>query len=273
MDTDAPRRGAPGRRPTVAVFYLARGQGERHLDDFATFIASYRMYPAGYEHRLYIVFKGFADDAARKRGEEVFAGVEFDAIETDDSRFDLGAYADATDRVEEDVVCFFNTFSEILSPFWLAKLMRNLDSPGVGMVSATGSCESLAYINRLFPPFPNPHLRSNAFAMRRRDALSSFSQFQIADKLDCFFIESGPDSLTRQMFGRGLTCLIVGADGRGFDPGRWPMSGTSRQGTQHNLLVADNFTRQFDAAAASFRRECEARSWGRSTPPEIVDAC
>lgn len=273
MSTDTPRRGDPGGGPTVAVFYLARGQGEGYRDDFATFLASYRAYPAGHVHRLYIVFKGFADNAARRDGERAFDGIDFVAIDTDDRRFDLGAYADATRQVSEDVVCFLNTFSEILSPYWLAKLVRNLDSPGVGMVSATGSYESLAYINRLFPPFPNPHLRSNAFAMRRGDALAMFAQFEIEDKLDCFFIESGPDSLTRQMFGRGLTCLIVGADGRGFDPDRWPTSGTSRQGTQHNLLVADNFTRQFDAAAAPFRRECEARSWGCSVPPEIVELC
>ncbi len=98
---------------------------------------------------------------------EIFDGLPFEAIETDDLSFDLGAYADALRSVGEDHICFLNTNSEINAPFWLAKLLRNLDTPGVGMVGATGSFESLHYINRLFPAYPNPHLRTNAFAMRR----------------------------------------------------------------------------------------------------------
>lgn len=257
---------------TAAVLYLARGYDADHADRFRRFAASYRAHPAGHDHTLYVIFKGFADARQRAAAEEAFAGLPFTAIDTDDLSFDLGAYADALRSVREDRVCFLNTNAELNAPNWLAKLLRNLDSPGVGMVGATGSFESLRYINRLFPDFPNPHLRTNAFAMRRAHALDLLASYAIATKLDAFFAESGPDGLTRRVMALGLTCLIVGADGRGYPPPAWPDSETSRQGNQGNLLVHDNYTRGFEAVDARARTELTFASWGRAIPATLVEA-
>lgn len=257
---------------TAAVIYLARGYHADHLERFRSFVTSYGAYPAGYQHKLYVVFKGFADAAQRAAAERVFDGLPFEAIDTDDLSFDLGAYADALRSVGEDYVCFLNTNAELNAPSWLAKLLRNLEVPGVGMVGATGSFESLRYINRLFPEYPNPHLRTNAFAMRREHALALLGSYAIATKLDAFFAESGPDGLTRRVFALGLTCLIVGGDGRGYAPPLWPSSETSRQGGQANLLVHDNYTRAYEALGARARTEVTFASWGRSIPATVIEA-
>lgn len=256
---------------TAAVIYLARGFEADHVERFQRFAQSYRTQPAGYDHKLYVIFKGFAGAHDRATAEAVFDGLPFEAIDTDDLSFDLGAYADALRTVNEDYVCFLNTNSEINAPFWLAKLLRNLDTPGVGMVGATGSFESLRYINRLFPEYPNPHLRTNAFAVRREHARELLGSYAIRTKLDAFFTESGPDGLTRQILSLGLTCLIVGSDGRGYAPPLWPSSETSRQGTQSNLLVHDNYTRGFEEMNARERDEVAFASWGRALPATVVE--
>lgn len=257
---------------TAAVIYLARGYDADHTVRFRRFVASYRAHPAGHDHKFYVIFKGFAGAAQRVAAAEIFDGLPFEAIETDDLSFDLGAYADALRSVGEDHICFLNTNSEINAPFWLAKLLRNLDTPGVGMVGATGSFESLHYINRLFPAYPNPHLRTNAFAMRREHAQALLATYAITTKLDAFFAESGPDGLTRRVFALGLTCLIVGADGRGYAPPLWPDSETSRQGQQANLLVHDNYTRGFETKGPRERAELTSASWGRAIPVSVVEA-
>jgi hypothetical protein len=46
-------------------------------------------------------------------------------------------------------VCFFNTFSEILSDNWLRKMAEHYRRPGVGAVGFTGSYESLDTSNSL----------------------------------------------------------------------------------------------------------------------------
>ena len=257
---------------SVAVAYLARGQGDDYLEHFKRFRDAYGSNPAGIDHKLYIIFKGFESQAARKRAEEIFAGIEFASVETDDLRFDIGAYADSLASISEEFVCFLNTYSEILSQYWLQKLILNLLSPGVGMVGATGSYESLSTINRGFPGFPNPHLRTNAFAMRCADARAILDSYNIGNKLDTFFIESGEDSVTRKIMALGMTCLIVGADGRGFIPPQWLQSGTCRLGLQENLLISDNYTRDYITSNSAEQMILAAESWGTAMPPAVIEA-
>ncbi len=252
------------------MVYLARGYDADHQARFRAFAASYRAHPAGCGHRLYVIFKGFPDAASRVAAARSFDGLAFTAIDTDDLRFDIGAYIDALPSLSEEVVCFLNTNAEIASPHWLAKLARNLVQPGVGMVSATGSYESLHYINPTFPAFPNPHLRSNAFAMRRDRAAEILGSYTIAGKLDTFQIESGADGLTRRVLAQGLTCLIVGADGRGYPPQHWAESETFRQGEQANLLVHDNQTRAFARMNAAERSVLIAKTWAVAREPSIL---
>ncbi|MCJ2073095.1 hypothetical protein MKK75_30640 [Methylobacterium sp. J-030] len=256
---------------SVAVAYLARGVNSDYIERFQQFAQSYRAHSAGMEHTLYVIFKGFSDESTRTSAEMTFDGLSFKAIDTDDTSFDLGAYADALHTITEEVVCFLNTNTEIASPNWVRKLVSNLCQPGVGMVGATGSYESLSHINRLFPAFPNPHLRSNAFALRRIHASEILGSYNFKDKLDAFFAESGPNGLTRRMLQMGLTCLIVGADGRGYTPQQWTESDSFRQGDQANLLIRDNQTRAYMEAGPVERMFMAVRTWGAAYAPRVVE--
>ena len=156
-----------------------------------------------------------------------------------------------------------NSSSEILSPHWLYKLAANLSIPDVGMVGATASYESLAFLNRAFPKFPNIHIRTNAFMIARALFCNLTKGVAIADKMDAHLLESGPDSLSQQVLSMGKEILVVGRNGRGYSPPLWPTSGTFRLGNQENLLISDNRTRQFSSTSPGEKEFTVHRTWGR----------
>ena len=68
--------------------------------------------------------------------------------------------------------------------------------------------------------------------------------------------------MTRKMFHRGLSVLVVGRNGRGYMPNWWVDSRTFRLREQSNLLVHDNVTRAFDEMPFPEKQEFARRSWG-----------
>ncbi len=117
---------------------------------------------------------------------------------------------------------------------------------------------------RLYDPFPNHHIRTNGF-MLRREAFLSLRWPTIRTKVEALAFESGRDGLTRQIEARGKRVLVVGRDREGYDPRDWWRSNTYRAGDQRNLLVDDNRTRQFgefEALDASTKERIFINTWG-----------
>ncbi len=119
---------------------------------------------------------------------------------------------------------------------------------------------------RYFPPFPNYHVRTNAF-MASRETLAGVRIGPVLFKLSAFMFESGRDSLTNQIVRLGLRPLMVGGDGVGYEKENWHRSNTFRQGRQENLLVADNQTDLYAAADAGGRAELSRLAWGEHARP------
>jgi hypothetical protein len=247
---------------SIALAYLARGADENHAQKFRNFVLSYKAFRPGIQHKLFIIFKGFVDSRHLSEGMEVFSSLEFTPVHTDDLSFDIGAYLATAKQIDAERICFLNTSTEIASHNWLAKLSNNLDVKNVGLVGATGSFESLSPIDQQIPPFPNIHIRSNAFMIERNHLIDILSRYAIRTKRDAYYVESGPASITRLTLRLGLSALIVGRDGRGYHPESWPRSWTFRQGDQSNLLVKDNVTRVFEQSTWTERRELSMKTWG-----------
>ena len=246
----------------TAVCYLVRGMDDRWKDALHKFLASYKRFPPGMAHNLYVIFKGFPNEDELSFAKAAFETVEYTQISSADDQFDIGAYREAALKITERKICFLNGNSELLSERWLSKLAANLALPGVGIVGATGSYESLRDIAPQFPRFPNIHVRSNAF-MTERELFCTISQnWTFKEKLDAYRFESGDRSLTRQILARGLRALVVGRNCRGYSPRWWPKSGTFRQGSQDNLLVADNQTREFASLRWFDKSAVATKTWG-----------
>jgi hypothetical protein len=122
---------------------------------------------------------------------------------------------------------------------------------------------------RDYPPFPNPHLRTNAFIISR-DKMLRLHGAKVFSKHAAVRFESGGDSMTRQLLRMGKQVLIVGRDGRAYPPELWPTSRTFRLDDQSNLLVADNQTDAFERADDATRRMLATYAWGDSTTEVAV---
>lgn len=133
---------------SIAVIYLARS-AEGSILDVAKFFASYQKYPAGIPHSLYVIRKGFGERTGAEKGIEVITepfGPTF--FDVPDDGFDINAYLEISHHIDEDYVCFFNTFSEILAPNWLKFLSEQVIRPNVGIAGCTASYESLITSHR-----------------------------------------------------------------------------------------------------------------------------
>jgi len=256
--------------PTIAVAYLARGADKDSLLSFERFLRSYIHNLSGVPHSLYVIFKGFENDVDLEKARALFSSVTFTPVFLDDVSLDIGAYIEWANMIEEDLICVFNTASEILAPDWLLKLTVNLLLPNVGLVGATASYESLNDYNSAFKAFPNIHIRSTAFMIDRSLFCNITQGFEVSTKIDAFHFESGPESLTRQVLAKGKKILLVGRNGRGYSPAFWPVSETFRQGIQNNLLIADNQTRNYLALAWNEKREFVIRTWGEYLSGKIL---
>jgi hypothetical protein len=119
---------------------------------------------------------------------------------------------------------------------------------------------------RDFPLFPNHHLRTNAF-MGARETLLQIRVEPMRLKVSAYKFESGRDGLTNQVRRLGLRVLVVGRDGKGYDPEHWHLSNTFWQGCEENLLVGDNQT-EFYLGADSATRALRSRyAWGELARP------
>jgi hypothetical protein len=336
-------------RCAIGVVFLARWLDG--ITAFKRFADSYRRNPAGCDHELIIIYKGFEQRSQLEQARAAFHGLPHFGIEVDDSGFDIGAYLKVSQRVDHQYLLFLNTHSEICAPGWLASFATQVKRENVGVAGATGSYESiydsvlfmlrvilvshdaeaedakaLAYyfdfllgqyrpdwygggarsrdifdrliapLKRLgrrplyrfkgtsliwpgaqrlnirqFPKFPNPHIRSNGFIIRR-DRMLEFAPIRMHSKVDASRYESGKSSLTARLRRVGFSAVVVGRDGHAYDVTDWPKSGTFRLGQQANLLIGDNHTRSFSDMSDGARQAHARMTWGdylESTPEDF----
>jgi glycosyltransferase involved in cell wall biosynthesis len=128
----------------TAVVYLARYSPS--YVGINEFLNSYEEFPAGTTHTLYILAKGFPDAGSIQILRNMLSERELNSeiIEIEDSvGYDLQAYMVAAKNIEENEICFINTFSVLKATNWLLKLKGAYEQNNVGMVGGTGSFESI----------------------------------------------------------------------------------------------------------------------------------
>jgi hypothetical protein len=273
----------------IGIFYLVAWSGERKLAplDFARrFAESYARFSAGVNHRLILILSRNQNEVQIAELDSLFGGTAPSVFPVSGIDYDIGMYRSALAATNFELYCFLNSYSVILAPGWLKSLSDCALNPRVGLVGATASYQSIFSdaVTKLsprrqslgqlssgvsvavkcvahFPPFPNPHIRTNAF-MIRKDVFQRICWPRNPSRMETFRFESGRRSLTRQVLKMGLDAMIVGCDGRPYSVSEWPSSGTFRQNEQDNVLVADNHTIDYDSASSERRRQLAAAAWG-----------
>jgi hypothetical protein len=286
--------------PELCVVHLARHANG--WEPFDRFMRSYEEHPAGIDHDLVVAVKGLPGSDPPREYVERVAPSGGRVLPLGDTGFDVGSYWATARALPYASYCFLNSFSVVLDDDWLAKMARHhgpsvglVGASGSWESHLTGAgaplraglflppwriapdpfpSRRLTAKDRLwlieewrrqwarFPPFPNPHIRTNAFLIRR-DLMLDIEVGDLSTKAGVLRFESGRRSLTRQIGRRGLAVVVVGQDGVAYLPDAWPQSHTFRSGDQFNLMISDNRTEEWAALDDPAREELSVRAWGR----------
>ena len=288
----------------ICVVHLARAANG--IAPLRAFLESYRQHAAGIEHDLLVLLKGFSDPlpaeyerllqgvAHRRhfipdRGFDIDA--YFNAVKTHEAKcycflnsFSvilsdgwLAKLHGALQTYDAGMVGATGSWQSVLSNFsdsipvpgsfqaqypgWKRLLLRW--APFVRRISPSFR----RWLHRgVFDPFPNRHLRTNAFLTPREVALR-VRVWPMRKKFDAYVFESGSQGLTRQVLAMGRPVLVVGRDGKAYAMNDWHLSNTYWRGNQENLLVADKQTRKYDASDTDVRALYSAFAWGPAANP------
>ncbi|MFT4091998.1 MAG: hypothetical protein QM640_00055 [Niabella sp.] len=275
----------------IAVIYLAwLPYGLEHLTGF---LDSYKNFKAGYAHELIIALNGISlvtpADVQLFLNEVAKSRLENYSFQKFEKGQDIFVYSKIADTIDADYILCLNSFSVIKSHNWL-KLYVNSSNGQTGVTGATGSYASYPemearkfkrlsspvekfrlikyliklkiFYNRVFPAFPNPHIRTTGFFIKRNLFLSLEKRYP-KNKMEAYYFENGINSMTRQLLKKGLHCIVIDKYGSPYDIDKWRASHTFWVAQQENLLIADNRTGSYDEADDAAKKYMETDAWGR----------
>jgi hypothetical protein len=283
---------------SIALVYLARGAGDGLLA-VKKFFDAYSAFPPGCPHDLIVISKGWVDVEERSELERMAQKHSASIINFPDHEYDFGAYMRLVPTLHQDWICFLSTNSRPRVDGWLKFLWMaaRSDEKNVGAVGPTGSLGTIAqfpypppptanlralllfpllplrllfhamwFILKIkdFPIFPNPHIRSSTF-MVRRDVFTDFTAKNKMPhtKYQAYMLESGRKGLTAFVKDLGLKTLVAGADGKVYEPDQWINSRTFRFPGSLNLLVEDRQTITYEMSDIKNKRALEMAAWGK----------
>jgi hypothetical protein len=270
----------------VAVIHLVRASNDPAA--LLAFLVSYEKYSAGHAHKLTFLLKGFPRELPQSVS-DLLDRFPHARVICPDFGYDVGSYLYASNRISEPLMLFTNSYCVLQADDWLAKFLNAYQQPGIGIVGATGSWESISStmlnarsavtgsilrggfskaktlavglpLRLMFPAFPNYHIRTNGFLVARKEFLA-IRPALMRTKLDAWLFESGRKSMTRRMHERGREALVVGKDGSCYLPEEWSRSMTFWQSQQENLLIKDNRSIVYDRGSESLRARLYTCAW------------
>lgn len=263
------------------------------IELYKKFIQSYINSRAGYEHDLIFLFNGVQNENELQSYYEYAKTekVKYKSFSLKTGQ-DIEAYFWVSERLNHTHLLFLNSFSRILHNNWLQYYVNAIEISGVGIVGATGSWESIYtnvfknyklvyetnksslynfrkyklflkaffYWQLIFKPFPNPHIRTNAFIIKRDLFLGTKNK--IRSKFSAHIFENGRKGLSNQLSKKGYELLVVDKFGNTYPPDRWPGSKTFRIEDQQNLLIEDNRTKVYSEANIYEQKRLTEAAWG-----------
>ncbi len=277
---------------SISLVYLCRGK-DAGVDAAEKFIHFYSKYESGCDHDLVVIFKGW-DKSQIKDKENLkvkFLYLSANIIELEDDGFDWAAFMRVTPMLKTDFVCYLNTFSRPLCNLWLKNMYDCIKIKDVGICGATASYKAwrfsfplfefrllpmiiypLKVLRRLsnhllllgyYPRKFCPHIRSNGFAVKRKQFLSFVSSTTIPkSKRDCYRLESGIGSYSNYVTEENQRLVLVDKNGNFFDILDWIKSKTYCCPGQPELCIADNNTDLYNKQSVANKRQMEFDVWG-----------
>jgi len=264
------------------------------IELFKNFVQSYKKYSPGYSHDLIILFNGVTqkDETSDFHTFLKDQQIEYHSYYLKDG-LDIKAYHWIALQLTHTYILFLNSYVQLLAPDWLRYFIEAMQQEGTGIAGATGSWQShytsvftnnrfkwdtektfnenyrkyklfikaVVYWFFLFKPFPNPHVRTSSFMMKR-ELFIRFSKREVKNKFGAYLFESGRRGLSNQLLKKGFKMLVIDKYGKTYEIKDWPLSSTFRINDQKNLLISDNRTRQFEESTVKEQQKLTYLAWG-----------
>jgi len=266
---------------------------------FERFLGSYIEHRAGVDHRLVIMFNGVDGEDQIEPFLEIINsfGLDYDVILSKET-WDISSYFFAARQLDSEYLLFLNSYSIVLADDWLYFYSLAMRKPQVGIVGATGAgwrsefenflernqsiraknLKSLMFMRLHFNKFRGPHLRTNAFYVKRNQFLSlkydkpllerPLTDLALDSKARTVYFEHGNRNMTYQFAEKGLKSLVVDRFGKSYEPQDWLSSKTFWISAQENLLIHDNRTLKYENADEQLRRVFSYEAWGVKSSPK-----
>lgn len=281
------------RRDTSVIHLVWLPSG---IEYFKLFIDTYLDHDPAYPHQLVIAFNGLAFDYG-SNPEEYIEYLIINKIASYKCLYfqngqDIEIYQKISTEINSEIVLFLNSYSQINTANWLRNYVDNMNER-VGVISATASHQSyhssvfqkntwkwewekgfrfnfrkyklfikaFFYWRTLFKSFPNPHVRTNAFMVRRNEFIAMNPE-KITSKFKAYLFESGRNSLTNYYLNKGLKVLVLDKYGKTYEPHEWIRSSTFWIDNQENLLISDNQTRLYENGSEREKKLMKKLAWG-----------
>lgn len=257
------------------VAYLINGDEQNIEESIVNFSSSYMKYSSGIEHELYLLIKNRQKNNLDKIINDSFVDCNYKIMPVDNEGFDIGAYYQFAKQVDAKYIFLINTNSFLLTNNWLKKVSIGIEKD-IDLVGTSASYEQLKLKNKndnnFFAKFPNPHIRTNGFMIKRKlfidivnNYLNEIQKKNFLTKLDTYRFESGKIGLTSYLLNNNFKISLIGANGRLYDVKNWPVSNTFRLNEQENLLISDRQTRFYDSLQYQKKKYFNYISWGNTT--------
>lgn len=220
--------------------------------------------------------------------------------EINDEGFDLGAYFLFSKTIEEPLVLPMSSSSQFAQDIDFTKLILQFENPKIGLIGAMASRESARsclinarkewveerfkitnfrpiqriiilisifarkkarQIFRSFPEFPNTHIRTTGFVIRRH-LLQEVIERVPKDKFETLILESGKKSIYQKLLKRGFQSKLY-INGRIIDPESRAAEDTFRSPNSEPPFVFDHWWDHFHKTPLEVKSSLIEVTWGR----------
>lgn len=218
---------------TFELFYVHVARPEA-ADEFneagRKFVASYKQFPAGHEHKLTIVF---CNGTPTEEMISIYDGLTIETKSYEGSGRDIGAQQSAAKESSCDFSVAVNSRAYFHKAGWLKRIMKARRQNGPGVYAAMASFEGCP----LGQVWPNPHLRTAFYGMDTKLWLEF--PHTVNSREDSFRFESGEWNIANWCEANGYRAMLVSWGGC-WDRKDWrKVPNGFRSGDQSNCLVWD----------------------------------
>jgi len=225
----------------VIVLYVYPIFGGPHDVLARRFRDSYRRYPAGHPHEMWIVANGGEPTEGMR---ETFDGIAANWMTHDNTGFDIGAFLSASRALIADMMVYFGGNTYLTGPGWLARMVSVWDQNHFALYGCCGNNGRKAKYDadgNKIKRRHHPHIRTTGF-WAAPTIIAAYPHPVTEDQRTRYLFEHGPHNLTAWLWERHHRVYCVTWTGKYEYPHWNGIPNGYRNGDESEVMAGDRCT-------------------------------